>query len=98
MRQIIFRQQARRELDKAGDWYEKEQIGLGLEFLTEIEKVLLRISRNPEHFPVMFRNVKKAVVQRFPYCIYFRERNQLIVVLAIFHSARNPTMWQRRAM
>ena len=32
MRQIVFRYQARRELDEAGDWYEQERIGLRLEF------------------------------------------------------------------
>ena len=36
MRQVVFRRQARREFDHAGDWYEKKRAGLGLEFLAEI--------------------------------------------------------------
>jgi len=32
MRPVIFRRQARTEFDEAGDWYEKERPGLGMEF------------------------------------------------------------------
>jgi len=96
MRQIVFRQQARGELDEAGDWYEEERIGLGLEFFAEIEHLLQRVTGNPEQFPVLYRGTRKAVARRFPYCVYFRERNQIIVVVAVFHSARNPLAWQSR--
>lgn len=81
MRQIVFRHQARRELDEAGDWYERERTGLGLEFFAEIERLLRRVSGNPEQSPVLFRGTRKAVACRFPYCVYFRERNQHIVVV-----------------
>jgi plasmid stabilization system protein ParE len=93
---VVFRRQARREFDAAGEWYEKERPGLGLEFLAEIDSLLQRIAEQPQRFPVLYRDVRKAVARRFPYCVYFRERDQRIVVLAVFHSARNPLEWQRR--
>lgn len=96
MRQIVFRRQARLEFDEAGDWYEKERPGLGLEFLSEIHHLIQHIVSNPEQFPMLYRDVRKAVARRFPYCIYFRERNQKIIVLAVFHSARNPAVWKQR--
>lgn len=96
MRQIVFRKQARLEFDEAGDWYEKERPGLGLEFLAEIHLLIQRIATTPELFPMLYRDMRKAVARRFPYCIYFREREQKIIVLAIFHSARNPTVWKQR--
>jgi len=97
MRPLIFRRQARHEHDEAGDWYEKERAGLGVEFLAEIDRLLQRIAGNPEQFPMLYRDVRKAVAHRFPYCLYFRERNHSIVVMAVFHSARNPAVWQKRA-
>ena len=96
MRKIIFRPQARLEFDEAGDWYEKERLGLGMEFMAEIHLLLQRIAITPEQFPMLYRDIRKAVSRRFPYCIYFRERNQKIVVLAVFHSARNPAVWKQR--
>lgn len=96
MRQIVFRKQARLEFVEAGDWYEKERPGLGLEFLAEIHLLIQRIATTPELFPMLYRDVRKAVARRFPYCIYFRERDQKIIVLAVFHSARNPAVWRQR--
>lgn len=94
---VVFRLQARREFDEAGDWYEQERPGLGLEFLAEIERLLARIAEAPNQFPVIHRDVRKAVARRFPYSVYFRERDQMIVILAVFHSARNPAVWKQRA-
>ena len=96
MRQVFFRQQARLEFDEAGDWYEKERPGLGLEFLAEIHLLIQRIADTPEQFSMLYRDVRKAVAKRFPYCIYFRVREQKIIVLAVFHSARNPAVWKQR--
>jgi toxin ParE1/3/4 len=93
---VVFRRQARREFDDAGDWYEKERTGLGLEFLDEIGRLLTRVAATPKQFPIIHRDVRKAVAKRFPYCLYFRVRDQRIVVLAVFHSARNPAVWQER--
>ncbi|MFA6062965.1 MAG: type II toxin-antitoxin system RelE/ParE family toxin [Gallionella sp.] len=98
MYHIVFRRQARREFDDAGDWYEKERTGLGLEFFAAIEHLLKLIADKPEQFPVLFRDTRKAVVKRFPYCIYFRLKHQHVVVLAVFHSSRNPSIWQSRIM
>lgn len=94
---VVFRQQARREFDAAGDWYERERMGLGMAFLAEIESLLSRIAETPAQFPLVYRDVRKAVARRFPYCVYFRLRNQQVVILAVFHNARNPADWQQRA-
>ena len=44
MHQVVFRKQARLEFDEAGDWYEKERPGLGMEFLSEIQSLIHRIA------------------------------------------------------
>ena len=96
MRQVVFRRQARHEFDQAGDWYEKKRAGLGLEFLSEIQGVIDRIVSSPEQFPIVHCDVRKAVARRFPYCIYFRERERNIVVLAVFHGARSPSVVEQQ--
>ncbi|MEW5967879.1 MAG: type II toxin-antitoxin system RelE/ParE family toxin [Pseudomonadota bacterium] len=95
-RSLVFRPQARREFDAAGDWHEREQPGLGATFLAEVDQVLRLIASSPDAFPEVLDGVRKAVVRRFPYCLYFRVRGETIVVLAVFHSARNPKIWQAR--
>ena len=95
-RSLAFRRQARQEFDAAGDWYERERPGLGQAFLAEVERVLQRVVSNPEAFPEVLEGVRKAVIKRFPYCLYFRVRGEAIVVLAVFHAARNPAVWRTR--
>lgn len=94
---VVFRRKAQDELDDAGDWYEKERQGLGLEFLQVVDKLLQDIVGHSNQFPILYRDVHKAVAKRFPYCVYFRVRDEKIVVLAVFHTARNPAVWKLRA-
>jgi len=60
MRPVTFRRQARTEFDEAGDWYEKERPGLGMEFMAEIQVLIQRIASTPEQFPLLYRDVRKA--------------------------------------
>lgn len=96
MRRILFRPQARDEFDAAGDWYECEGHGLGKAFLDAVETQLSQIAANPLAYPVVHRDIRKAALRRFPYCIYFRLRGDTMVVLAVFHTAPNPATWKRR--
>ena len=52
--------------------------------------------RRPGPLSVVHRDVRRAVAKRFPYCVYFRTEAVRIVVLAVFHSSRNPAMWRVR--
>jgi toxin ParE1/3/4 len=78
-------------------WYEERRIGLGTEFTTEIERAIDLVAENPERFPIMYRDIRCVRTRRFPYSVFFRIETTRIVVLAVFHARRNPTIWQRRA-
>lgn len=95
-RSLVFRWQAREEFLAAGEWYERERPGLGGAFLVEVDRALKLILDHPDAFSEMLDGVRKAVVKRFPYCLYFRVRGSVVVVLAVFHSARNPAIWRGR--
>jgi plasmid stabilization system protein ParE len=94
---IIFRPEARAEFDESYDWYEDKRPGLGEAFAEQVQRVLDRIAAMPRIHGVVFGDVRKAVVVRFPYCVYYREEPSCVRVLAVFHTSRNPKIWQRRA-
>jgi toxin ParE1/3/4 len=94
---VILRGRARREFDEAVDWYEGRQAGLGDKFTTAVQRVLDDISANPRHHPRALGEVRQGLVHGFPYCVYFREENGQILVIAIFHASRDPSDWQSRA-
>ena len=87
---VVFRRAARRELDEAALWYEERRPGLGVEFVSEINRAVYLLAENPE-CTAMF--VVFGLVAFHTRCSSVRN----LVVLSVFHARRDPGMWQRRA-
>jgi len=95
---VIFTLAARAELIDAQDWYENEVPGLGRRFRAAIDAVIERMSANPRQFPVIYKNVHRALLRRFPYALMFViEADETLTVIACFHGSRDPSHWQKRA-
>jgi plasmid stabilization system protein ParE len=69
---------------------------LVLEFITEIDRCVSLASKNPYQYAIVHENIRCAVANCFPYCVYFRVEKDSIAVLAVFHTSRNPAVWQSR--
>ena len=48
----------------------------------------------PESYAVVYRDVRRAVVRRFPYAVYYRIVSSRVIVTAIFHSRLEPRIWE----
>lgn len=97
MPRLTVRPEAELDALDAGAWYEDERAGLGTEFLTELRATFSRIEDGPQRFPVVFRNVRRAILRRFPFGVFFIVEAERALVLAITHLRRHPGAWQRRA-
>lgn len=93
---VVFRRIAKREFDDAISWYQDRREGLGREFSVAVEQQLGRIALSPNQFACVRGEVRRAVLQRFPYSIYFIVEDDRIVVLAIFHARRDPSQLEDR--
>ncbi|MBJ7413349.1 MAG: type II toxin-antitoxin system RelE/ParE family toxin [Phenylobacterium sp.] len=87
---------ARIELIAAQDWYEQASPGLGRAFRNEVDREIGRILENPRRFPAILRDVRRARLRRFPYGLFFREREGSILLIACFHGSRDPLTWTAR--
>lgn len=94
---LVFRSAARAEFDDAAAWYEARRTGLGADFVAEVQQVLDTIANQPDRYPVVYGDVREAPVRRFPYCVYYRVKPDRVVTLAVFHTSRDPAVWQSRA-
>lgn len=94
---LVFRSAAQTEFDEAAAWYEGQKPGLGNDFVAEVQQVLGTIANHPPRYPVVLGDVREALVPRFPYCVYYRVKTDHVVVLAVFHTSRDPSIWQGRA-
>jgi len=77
-------------------WYEDRSPGLGEALLASLEESFVQIQQRPLSFPVVAGNVRRAILRRFPYCVYFENQEHNLVVTAVLHGRRKPSTWQRR--
>lgn len=70
-RAVVFLAEVESDIGEAYWWYEEKDLGLGDEFLRCLEEAFYRISDHPEHFPIRFDDVRRVLVRRFPYAVYF---------------------------
>jgi len=96
-RRFILRPRAERDIQSTFDWYESQRPGLGDEFLVSLRERLETIRGFPETFPVLYRDIRRAVVSRFPYVVFYVVQPTRVAVLAVLHQSRNPEIWPRRA-
>ena len=94
---ITFHRAASAEFIEASAWYESKRLGLGLEFMTEIDRCVSLVSEHHLQYAVVREDIRRVVTNRFPYSVYFRVEKHRIVVLAVFHGSRNPAIWLARA-
>jgi toxin ParE1/3/4 len=88
--------EAEAETLAAARWYEERASGLGAAFLEIVEQSLGAIADNPIRFPLVARDVRRTLLKRFPFGIFFRVRSDRIKILAILHLSRDPARWRRR--
>jgi toxin ParE1/3/4 len=96
-RDLVLRRVAEKEFGNSIAYYEGERKGLGQEFRAIIEQYFQRIADNPEWFPKVRNEVRRAVViRRFPFAIHFLIEPERIVILSVFHTSRDPEQMKNR--
>ena len=96
MNRINIQPQAQLEAGRAAVWYETQQIGLGIEFILELDAAVERAAESPEMYAMQFREARRVLVRRFPYAIYFIYENDAVEIFAILHQQRASSLWQSR--
>lgn len=94
---LIINPEAEADLSEARRWYEEKRAGLGDRFLMSVEAVFDRICRHPELHAIVYRDLRMALVRRFPYAVIYRVDDDQITVIAVYHARRNQRGWQLRA-
>jgi toxin ParE1/3/4 len=96
IRRLLLRPAAQGDLEETVLWYEDQRPGLGEVFSGELFELLGQIAESPLRFPAAAPTVRRAPLHRFPYVVYFIIEEPTIVVVAILHQRRDPTVWKRR--
>ncbi|HEX5051997.1 MAG TPA: type II toxin-antitoxin system RelE/ParE family toxin [Planctomycetota bacterium] len=84
------------DMAEAAAWYQHREPGLGETFLAATDALLEHIVEHPRRFRIAYAALRRALVPRFPYCVFYRVESELVLVVAVMHGRRNPTAWQQR--
>ena len=98
MNPVIISTEAESDLTQAYLWYEKQVEGLGSEFLLCVDACIQNITRSPKIFQKVHKNIRRALIRRFPYGIFYIEQPDHIMIIAVFHASRDPSRWQSRKL
>lgn len=87
--EVQVRGTAELDIAKAQVWYDAQRTGLGAEFRSEVARVIDRLAETPYIYQIVYRDVRRAVVRRFPHLVWYRIRGESVIVLACMHAGRD---------
>jgi hypothetical protein len=91
-----FLSPARRDMATAMEYYDRASPGLGLEFLTEVERTVRRILLNPEAWTKVSAHCRRCRTRRFPYGVFDETEGHVVVISAVMDLRRHPDSWRTR--
>ena len=93
---VIVLPEAESDLAEAFAWCEEQRPDLGRKFLDEVDAVFARIGKHPLVFPVVEDPVRRGLLKRFPFAVYFLPEVAAVKVYAVLHQRREPGIWRER--
>ena len=88
-RLLVFRSEAKAEVEESFDWFESERSGLGRECMASLECVLDSVFLTPQLFSFVYGELRKALLRRLTCVVLFVESVTEVLVLSLFHTKRN---------
>ncbi len=94
---LALRSEAEADIFDAFRWYESKRAGLGHAFVDEVDGAFERITQTPTAFALVHRDVRRLVLRRFPYVVYFREVDDIVEVVGVLSGRRDLGTMRKRA-
>ncbi len=98
MKSVKLHRFAKQELVDAVRYYDSTDDPLvSADFRNRLRAALLEIREHPLRFPRYERSfVRRRLLGRFPYQIFYHNRPAYVRILAIAHTSRRPGYWKSR--
>lgn len=94
--EILIRSEARTDLLDAFQWYQDQRAGLGLDFKLCVDDALSKLKKQPSFYKKIHYDIRRIVIKRFPFGIFYLINNNSVIILAVLHARRDPSKWKSR--
>lgn len=84
------------DTQSAIDYYESQQIGLGVKFEANLNSYIKKLQTTP-FFRIRYDKVRCLPLGNFPFMIHYtiNEKEKLVLVWAILHTSISPSKWKK---
>lgn len=78
------------EIEDAKEYYNLQKPTLGDTFKDDVKKTIQSIKNFPNLYPNITNDLKRTVLHRFPYSIFYAITDDTILILSVAHQHRKP--------
>ena len=85
------------DIQETFEWYETQLKGLGLRYKTQAKKQINSLKKDPYLFSIKYNEIRCRKIEKFPFLIHYliNENTKTVTVYAVFHTSRNPEIWNK---
>jgi plasmid stabilization system protein ParE len=87
---------AERDMQSSLRFYIRRSPALAVDYLSDFQNACERILFFPEAGTSLNAEIRRLLLKRFPFAIYYRMISETIEVIGILHTRRNPAIWKKR--
>jgi toxin ParE1/3/4 len=93
---IIIHHLAGEDILEIARWYDVQLPGLGNRFENDLEFTVEKLLLHPHNYSALFGKIRKIVLQKFPYLVFFEILEDEIHVYGVIHTKRKPVAMKKR--
>ena len=97
MAEVVFRPRAEADVLLQVEYYENKHIGLGGDFYICLQDAVSSIESSPLLSSIVHKNIRRKLIRRFPFAIYFIINPNKTYVLRVLNQSRNPAIIKKLA-
>lgn len=96
MTNIIFHPDVEQEVKASYLWYQKQALGLGGDYLSELESAYQAITELPNTWPKFQFGFRRFLLSKFPFSVIYQHKDSTVFIVAVMHNSRKPGYWHAR--
>jgi plasmid stabilization system protein ParE len=93
---VDFHAAAAQEVQDAQAWYAERSMFAASAFLRELSIATNKIRTAPMRYPAAASGTRRILLDRFPFTVYYRSREDVVTIVAVAHQKRRPGYWRSR--
>jgi plasmid stabilization system protein ParE len=87
---VRYKPAAAAEVTRAIGWYGQPEINQATAFIRELERTEAHLTTHPELYQRVEDEIRRAILRRFPYSLFYVIEQDQVIVLACMHQHRKP--------